>query len=156
MKITWYRSTRNQVRNILAISDFQFLKFLITLPVPLDLFFERVTLTFSSSKVKILPDSNSSHINPLSCAMMKKWLSTYVDLKSGHILWPDRCMSTHAPAHYLISQRQKYRLPFKRIWPVQITTSESCRIRLLLMTLVQHCISDPPKRHPRSHDDVTR
>ena len=119
MKITLYRSNRNQSWNILAVSDFDFLNILVTWP--LVLFFWRVTLTFSPSKVDIFPDRDLSLINFLSYGIIKKWLSSYFDLRSGHFCGM-ACLRMHLP---IISQWQKYRLPSKPIWPVQILQSHA-------------------------------
>ena len=107
-----------------------------------------MTLTFSTLKVTILHDDDLSLISVLFYAKIKKWLSICDDTRSGHFCGLT-CLLMHLP---IISQWQKYWLPSNLTGS---DTSDSCRIRLLLMSLVQLCISDPLKCHQRSHDDVT-
>ena len=124
MKTTLHHSTRNELRNIMVISNFQFLKFLNT--SLLDIFFE-VTLTFPTLKVKILPDDDSSLINVLSYPIIKKWPSACIDLRSGHFCDLTCLRNTHAPVHYKSMAEISATIKMHRTGS---NTSESCRIRL--------------------------
>ena len=81
----------------------------------------RMSLTFSTPQVNILPDDDLSLMNVLSYAIIKKWFSVCVDPRSYNFC-DLTCLRMHLP---MISQWQKYRLPLKRTWPAQILQSYS-------------------------------
>ena len=102
--------------NVLAILDLQVIKF-----------WSRDSLTyFLKSDLDNFPIESQKfawwRFKPYQFSLIcdsKKWPSTCVDLSSGHF-YDLTCLRMQLPA---ISQWQKYRLPFKRIWPAQILQS---------------------------------
>ena len=126
METFLYRSTRNQLRNIMAISDFQFFKILSC----------DILTYFLKSDLDIFHSESWSFawwwFKPYQCSIISNNKKVAFDLRWPQVrsfLWSD--MSMHAPAHYKsvaeISAAIKMHL-------TGLSTSELCQIRLLLMT----------------------